>query len=64
MEAAGYRELLLNSQALHSDLQKTLADKQHTLVRGAQTDRAYCLFPCRQPALDPEVRCCSVVKFS
>ncbi len=41
MGAAGYGELLPNAQALHSDLQKTLADKQHTLVRTLRFPRAH-----------------------
>lgn len=29
---SGYRELLLDTQMLRQDLEKTLADKQHTMV--------------------------------
>lgn len=33
VDESGYRELLLDTQMLRQDLEKTLADKQHTMVR-------------------------------
>jgi hypothetical protein len=33
VDESGYRELLLDTQMLRQDLEKTLADKQRTMVR-------------------------------